>query len=83
MISGKMELMLQSVLKDLAEIHIALKGCGVEPRRESDRAVDGAIDAGQPDGGHIGIDQHHPLVVLGVDVRQGGGGRNSIRPLIS
>ena len=37
LISGKMELMLQSVLKDLAEVHIALKGCGVEPRRESDR----------------------------------------------
>ena len=74
LISGKMELMLQSVLKNLAEVHIALKGCGIEPRRESDRAVDGAVDAGQPDGGHIGIDQHHPLVVLGVDVRQGGGG---------
>ena len=50
--------MLERVLKDLTEVYIAFKGGGIEPRRESDGAVYRTIDAGEPDGRHIGIDQH-------------------------
>ena len=73
--------MLERVLKDLTEVYIAFKGGGIEPRRESDGAVYRTIDAGEPDGRHIGIDQHDPLVFFRLDSGQGRGGGDRLAVL--